>query len=76
MEEVKVHSLEMLGKVMKKGGPQQNQDARVEVLQRLRRAADLSPEQTSQWDYVKAISDREMAEAHGEDGAVPFAGSV
>ena len=80
MEEVKVKvysleklALEMLGKGKKKGGNQQHQKARLEVLQRLRRAAELSPEQTSQWEYFKTTWDREMAEAHGEDWAELFA---
>ena len=73
MEEVKWYSLEMLGKGKKRGGTQQNQKARLEVLQRLRKAAELSPEQTSQWEYFKTTWDREMAEAHGEDWAELFA---
>ena len=73
MEEVKVYSLEMLGKGKKRGGTQQNQKARLEVLQRLRKAAELSPEQTSQWEYFKTTWDREMAEAHGEGWAELFA---
>ena len=73
MEEVKVYSLEMLGKGKKRGGAHQNQKARLEVLQRLRRAAELSPQQTSQWEYFKTNWDREMAEAHGEDWAELFA---
>ena len=73
MEEVKWYSLEMLGKGKKRGGTQQNQKARLEVLQRLRKAAELSPEQTSQWEYFKTTWDREMAEAHEEDWAELFA---
>ena len=69
MEEVKVYSLEMLGQGKKKGGAQQNQKARLEVLQRLRRAAELSPEQTGQWAYFKTAWDRGMAEIHGEEWA-------
>ena len=76
MEEVKVYSLEMLGKGKKKGGVQQHQKARLEVLQRLRRAAELSPEQTGQWDYFKNAWDREMADIHGEDWAELFAEQV
>ena len=76
MEEVKVYSLEMLGKGKKRGGPPQHQKARLEVLQRLRKAAELSPEQTSQWEYFKTTWDREMAEAHGEDWAELFAEMV
>ena len=73
MEEVKVYSPQMLGKGKKRGGTHQNQKARLEVLQRLRRAAELSPQQTSQWEYFKTNWDREMAEAHGEDWAELFA---
>ena len=76
MEEVKVYSLEMLGKGKKKGGLQQHQKARLEVLQRLRKAAELSPEQTSQWELFRTTWDREMAEAHGEDWAELFAQMV
>ena len=54
-------------------GGLQHQKARLEVLQRLRRAAELSPEQTSQWEYFITTWDREMAEAHGEDWAGLFA---
>ena len=43
------------------------------MLQRLRKAAELSPEQTSQWEYFKTAWDREMAGAHGEDWAELFA---
>ena len=66
----------MLGKGKKRGGTQQNQEARLEVLQRLRRAAELSPEQTSQGELFTTNWDREMAEAHGEDWAELFAEMV
>ena len=69
---MKVYSLEMLGKGNKKVGTQQHQKARLEVLQRLRRAADVSPEQTSQWEYFKTIWDVEMSEALGADWAELF----
>ena len=46
------------------------------MLQRLRKAAEVSPEQTSQWEYFKTTWDREMAEAHGEDWAELFAEMV
>ena len=48
MEEVKCFSLQMLGEAKRKGGIQQHHKARLEVLQRVRKAAELSPEQTSQ----------------------------
>ncbi len=47
MEEVKAYSLKMLGKGNKKGGNKEHQKARLEVLERLRRAAELSAAQTS-----------------------------
>ena len=68
-----MYPLEMLGKGNKKGGNQQHQKARLEVLQRLRRAAELSPEQTSQWEYFKTTWDQEMAETFGVDWAELFA---
>ena len=73
MEAAKAYSLEMLGKGNKNGGNQQHQKARLEVLQRVRRAAELSPEQTSQWQFFKITWDREMAAAHGENWAELFA---
>ena len=74
MEEVKVYSLEMFGEWGRKREAFVSIRRHVlEVLQRLRRAAELSPEQTSQWDLFKNSWDREMAEAHGEDWAELFA---
>ena len=73
MEEVKYFSLQMLGEAKKKGCIQQHHKARLEVLQRVRKAAELSPEQTGQWDYVKTVWDQKMAEAHGENWAQLFA---
>ena len=66
MDEVKVYSLEMLGKGRKNTGILQHQRTRLEVLERLRRAAELSAEQTSQWEYFKTSWDQVMAEAHGQ----------
>ena len=39
----------------------------------MRRAAELSPEQTSQWGYFMTTWDREMAEAFGDEWAELFA---
>ena len=61
------------GKGKSKACYQQHQKARLEVLQRVRRAAELSPEQTSQWEFSKITWDREMAAAHGENWAELFA---
>ena len=63
----------MLGEGKKKEGIQQHHKARLEVLQRVRKAAELSPEQTSQWEYFKTVWDQKMAEAHGENWAQLFA---
>ena len=73
MEEMEVYPLEMVGKGNKNGGNQQHQKARSEVLQRLRRAAELSPDQTSQWEYFKTTWDQENAETSGADWAELFA---
>ena len=73
MEEVKVHPLGMMGKGKNKGCCQQHQKSRLVVLQRVRRAAELSPEQTGKWEYFTMCWDREMAEAHGDDWAERFA---
>ena len=39
----------------------------MEVLNRLRKIAPLSAEQTNDWDYFTTTWDKEMAEALGED---------
>ena len=72
-EQVKAYSLEALGKGKKKGGPQQCHKARLQVLERVRKAAEMSPEQIGQWEYFKTNYDQKMAEVHGEDWAVLFA---
>ena len=62
--------------VLRNGGNMgglQHQKARLEVLERLRRAAVLSPDQMSQWEDFKNSWDREMVEAHGENWAEVFA---
>ena len=72
MEEVKAYSLDMLGKG-KKTCHQQHHKARLEVLERLRRAAELSPAQTTTWEFFKQTWDQEMAGVHGEGWAELFA---
>ena len=76
MEQMRVYSLDMLGQGNKKGGTQAHQKARMQVLQTLRKAADLSPEQTSIWEYFKTEWDSRMAAIHGEDWAQLFAEMV
>ena len=68
MEAAKAYSLEMLGKGNKNGGNQQHQKARLEVLQRVRRAAELSPEQTSQWEFQNYLGSRDGSGPWGELG--------
>ena len=46
------------------------------VLQRVRKATVLAPEQTSQWEYFTTTWDRVMADVHGEDWAELFAQQV
>ena len=46
------------------------------MLERLRRAAELSAAQTSLWDCFKNAWDKEMAEIHGENWAELFAQQV
>ena len=72
-QEVRAYSLEMLGKGKKSGGLQQHQKARLDVLQRLRRVSELTPEQTSQWEFFTTTWDRQMAECHGDQWAELFA---
>ena len=43
------------------------------MLERVRKAAELSPEQIGQWEYFKSNWDNAMAEAHGEGWAELFA---
>ena len=76
MEQMRVYSLEMLGQGNKKGGNQSHQKARLQVLQALRKAAELSPEQTSQWEFFKTQWDSRMAATHGEEWAQLFAEMV
>ena len=72
-EQFKAYSVEALGKGKKKGGPQQCHKTRLQVLERVRKAAELSPEQIGQWEYFKTNYDQKMAEVHGEDWADLFA---
>ena len=43
------------------------------MLERLRRVAELSPAQTTQWEIFKQTWDQEMARIHGEGWAELFA---
>ena len=72
-QQMKAYSLQMLGAGRKGAGTKQHHDARMEVMGRLRRAAELSPSQTADWEYFKTTWDHEMAAAMGEDWAETFA---
>ena len=76
MEQVRVYSLDQLGKGKRNGGTVSHQKARFQVLQSLREAAELSPEQTSQREFFKTQWDSNMAATHGEDWAQLFAEMV
>ena len=73
MEQVKAFSLDMLGHGKKGGGTQAHHKARLQVLQALRKAAELSPEQTSQWDFFKTQWDTKLAAIHGDGWGQLFA---
>ena len=70
---VKSYSLAAQGQGKKKGGTAQNQKARLEALDRVRSSAQLSPEQSNDWESFRADWDKAMAEIHGEDWAEQFA---
>ena len=63
----KSYTAAMLGQGKKNGGAQQYQKARFEVLDRVRKVGELSPEQTGQWTYFKQCWDERMAETNGEN---------
>ena len=63
----------MLGAGKKNGGGLQYHKTRVEVMERLRRVAALSPQQTADWEYFKTTWDKTMATAANEDWGVMFA---
>ena len=72
-QQIKAYSLQALGKGKKRAGGEQHHKARMEVMERLRRVAELTPEQTGAWDFFKTQWDRAMAEVMGEDWAETFA---
>ena len=72
-QQIKAYSLQALGKGKRNGGGEQHHKARMEVLERLRRTAELAPEQTGGWDFFKSQWDRTMADVMGEDWAETFA---
>ena len=72
-QQIKAYSLEMLGVGRKSGGGLHVHKTRMEVMERLRRVAALSPQQTADWEYFKTTWDKTMATATEEDWAEMFA---
>ena len=63
----KTFSLAARGHGKKKwGGKETCQKARFQVMDRIRAAAELSPEQANDWEFFKTTWDREMADAQQE----------
>ena len=71
-EQFKKYTEEMLGHGKNKGGGAQCHRARMEVMNRLRKVADLSPEQTADWEYFKTAYDQAMLNALGKDWGRTF----
>ena len=69
----KTFSLAALGQGKKNGGPERCQKARFQVMERIRAAAELSPEQANDWEFFKTTWDREMADAQQEKWGELFA---
>ena len=61
----KTFSLAALGQGKKWGGVA-CQEARFQVMERIRAAAELSPEQAGDWEVLKTTWDREIADAQQE----------
>ena len=72
-QQLKAYSLQALGKGKKNGGGEQHHKARLEVLERIRKVAELTPAQTGGWDCFKSNWDKTMAQAMGQDWAEVFA---
>ena len=62
-EAVKLYSLDMLGHGKKQGGPESCRKARFEVMQRVRNAAELSDEQSNDWEFFARSWDAQLAPA-------------
>ena len=71
--QIKAYSLEMLGKGKKNAGGQQYHKTRMEVMERLRRVATLTPQQTADWQYFKTEWDKEYANIMDEHWPEMFA---
>ena len=65
-EAVKLYTPDMLGHGRRHGGPESCRKARLEVMQRVRSAAELSDEQTNDWEFFARKWDARQAFAlHG-----------
>ena len=70
----KTFPLAALGQGKKNGGGKETcQKARFQVMERIRAAAELSPEQVNDWEFFKTTWDREMADAQQEKWGELFA---
>ena len=65
-EALKTFTPVVLGHGKKNAGGVQCQKSRFEVLDRVRRVAELSQEQRNDWDHFKTNWDKAMVESHGD----------
>ena len=74
---VKSFSPEMLGQGLSNGGGAKHRERRHAVLDRLlARGAELSAQQTNDWQWFKKEWDAQMATCHGKEWGSKFAGMV
>ena len=62
-----------MGHGEKNAGGDKYQKARFQVMEHIRAAAELSPEQANDWEFFKTTWDREMADAHQDKWGELFA---
>ena len=72
-ETVKLYTLDMLGHGRKSGGPESCRKARLEVMQRVRNAAELSDEQSIDWEFFARSWDGQLANALCKEWGRQFA---
>ena len=72
-EAVKLYSLDMLGHGKKHGGPESCRKARFEVMQRVRNVAELSDEQSNDWEFFARAWDSQLSAASCKEWGKIFA---
>ena len=72
-EAVKLYTLDQLGHGKKSGGPECCRRARLEVMQRVRNAAELSDEQSNDWEFFARTWDAQLALAMCKEWGRMFA---